>query len=166
MMKPYILLISCCLGLTNLWAQRSNNLLLLPNESLVFACATKMGKWAYVCREKQDKYLVYRYGTAQKIALQYPSVLDSSSWQQFSFKGYSRGGGKANAAMYYGFLKFSNQGVDYELYDTWNSEDDSSNCGILVTAGGKSTDIKGIVKSRKGYLLALRDYEQLSQEEE
>jgi hypothetical protein len=164
-MKPYILLISCCLGLTSLLAQPNKNWLLLPNETLVFACQTKAGKWVYVCKDKKDTYLVYRYGTPQKIALQYPSVLDSASWQQFSFKGYSRGGGKANAAMYYGFLSFSNNGIDYEVYDTWNSEDDKENCGILVTTAGKSTDIKGIVKSRKGYLLALRDYEQLRQEE-
>lgn len=165
MRKWYLLLVSCCLGITGLWAQPGKNLLLKPNEALVFACKTKSGKSIYICREKKDTYLVYRYGTPQKIELQYPAVLDSTSWQQFSFKGYSRGGGKANAAMYYGFLTFSNNGADYEVYDTWNVEDDTINCGVSVTSGGKVTDIKGLAKSRKGYLLALRDYEQIRQEE-
>ena len=136
------------------------------NEEIIFAFQLKNQKWVSVCKEKEEKYVVYRFGTQQRIELQLPEKLDSTSWQQFTFKGYSRGGGKQNAAMYFGFLGFFNNEVKYEVYETWNSEDNLEHCGITIIAGKKETDLKGILKSRKGSLLSLLDNEKIKKEEE
>jgi len=135
------------------------------NEEIVFAFQLKNQKWVSVCREKNDQYIVYRFGTEKKIELEYPNKLDSTSWQQFTFKGYSRGGGKANAAMWYGFLHFVNENAQYEVYETWNSEDDNEYCGITVKVIQKDIKMVGLLKTRKGHLLSL-DNSKIKMEEE
>jgi hypothetical protein len=98
---------------------------------------------------------VYRLGTKDKIEMQVPPVLDTGSWSRFKFSGYNRGGGKENAAMYFGYLSFGTKGVGYEVYQLWNSEDSIEHCGLYVIADGKLTDMKGGVGSKKGNLVNL-----------
>ncbi|MEP7237259.1 MAG: hypothetical protein ABI685_05330 [Ferruginibacter sp.] len=136
------------------------------NEAIVFSFQLKNQKWVSVCKEKNGNYLVYRFGTPNNIELQYPAILDSTSWQRFTFNGYSRGGGKQNAAMHHAFLNFNNNGVNYEVYETWNSEDDKEQCGISVGAGKSTIDMHGNLKSRKGYLLDLMHEEKIKREED
>ena len=137
-----------------------------PNEKIVFAFQLKNQKWISVCKEKKEYYIVYRYGTKTKIELQYPATLDSTSWQQFTFKGYNRGGGKRNAALHYAFLSFNNNNINYEVYEIWNSDDDKEKCGVFVNNTTKTIDMRGILKSRKGELLSLRNNDKIKPEEE
>jgi hypothetical protein len=132
-----------------------NNQLCKPNEKVAFAFQLSNQKWVSVCKEKEDRYIVYRFGTKNKLELQYPASSDTNSWRQFTINGYMRGGGKANAAMNFAYLTFSNNGVTYEVYETWSSEDNKEHCGVNVTIGGKTTDLKGLLKTRKGDLLSL-----------
>jgi len=132
-----------------------NEQLCKTNEKITFAFQLKNKKWVTVCEEKNRRYIVYRFGNSNKVELEYPTTLDSSSYQQFTFKGYSRGGGKQNAAMNYAFLNFIVKDVNYEIYDTWNSEDNKQHCGISITVKAKPIDMVGNLKSRKGYLLSL-----------
>ena len=127
------------------------------SEEVVFSFQLKNKKWAFVCKEKNDSYLVYRYGSSQKIELQYPAVLDSSSWKKFMLQAYSRGGGVQNAAMQFAFLSFTNNGVEYEVYETWEAEGNSETCGIRVMQQNKTSELRGLLKSRKGYLYKLNE---------
>jgi len=136
------------------------------NEEIIFAFQLPTQKWVSVCKEKEEKYIVYRFGTQKKVELQYPNILDSTSWQQFTFNGYSRGGGKQNAAMYFGFLEFINDQTKYEVYQTWDSEENLEQCGIVVTVGEKRADISGVLKSKKGTLLDLLDNKKIKKQEE
>lgn len=138
------------------FAQYSNQLC-KTSETVVFAFQLKNQKWVSVCREKKDAYLVYRFGTKTKIEFTYPAVLDSTSWQQFTFRHYSRGGGIQNAAMNIAYLSFTNNNADYEVYDTWTAEENVQGCGVSVSINNKTTDMKGLLKTRKNYLLSLND---------
>ncbi|MBC7867271.1 MAG: hypothetical protein H7X88_07040 [Gloeobacteraceae cyanobacterium ES-bin-316] len=162
--KKYLLLLYFLLPGIGAFAQL-NNQLTGPGEEVVFAFQLKNKKWVSLCKEKTEKYIVYRMGTQNKVELQYPAVLDSTSWQQFTFMGYSRGGGKQNAAMNVAFLRFTNNDADYEIYETWNAEDDKQQCGITIKTGGKTIDAKGNVKSRKGYLLSMQHNQKIKTEE-
>lgn len=126
-----------------------------PNESTVFAFQLENNKWVSVSKEKNGKYLVYRFGNKDKIELQVPAVLDTSSWNRFLFSGYSRGGGKENAAMRFGYLSFRNKETIYEVYELWNSEDDGEHCGLTVIIDNKAGNLKGVLASRHGNLLDL-----------
>jgi len=132
-----------------------DNQLCKTNEEIIFACQLKNLKWVSVCKEKDRNYIVYRFGTKAKVEMQYPTLLDSTSWQKFTFQGYIRGGGKANAAMRFGYLNFYNNDVNYEVYDLWNSEDDKKDCGVSVKQNKKTIDMKGNLRNKKGSLVEL-----------
>lgn len=68
-------------------------------ETPVFSFKTNGGKVATLCRGPKGSYLVYRFGTAAKVELQYPDKLDASSWQKFTYWSYTRGGGAANSGV-------------------------------------------------------------------
>ena len=132
-----------------------DSLLCKSNENTVFAFQLQNNKWVSVNKEKDGKYLVYRIGSKDKIDLQVPTVLDTSSWNRFRFSGYNRVGGKENAAMHFGYLSFGNKGFGYEVYQRWNSEDSIKHCGLYVIVDGKMTELKGNVESEKGNLVNL-----------
>ncbi|MFN8244695.1 MAG: hypothetical protein U0X40_11630 [Ferruginibacter sp.] len=163
MKKVFLLLLAIGIFLPVL--AQLNPQLLKPDEELVFTFLLKNKKRVTVAMEKDGQYIVYRFGLPAKLELEYPKNPGESSWQLFSFRGYNRGGGKANAAMSYAFLTFTNNGIDYEVYDTWDSEEDAVHCGVTVTIKGKTTDLPGLVKTRKGYLLNLSDNEKIKKEE-
>ncbi len=143
-----------------------DSLLSKPNENTVFAFQLENNKWVSVSKEKNGKYLVYRFGNKNKIELQVPALLDTSSWKRFLFSGYSRGGGKENAAMHFGYLSFRNKETVYEVYELWNSEDDEEHCGLKVIIDKKLTDLKGVLKSRNGNLLDLLYEDKIKKVEE
>ena len=132
-----------------------NKTLCKPNEEIIFSFQLKNKKWVTVCKEKNGEYIVYRFGTSNKLELQYPTLLDSTSWQQFTFQGYIRGGGKQNAAMRFGYLNFYINNTNYEVYDIWNSEDDKEKCGVSVKPDKQTIDMQENLKSRKGSLVEL-----------
>lgn len=129
--------------------------LCLPAESTLFAFATPAKKLLSVCRGPKDDYLVYRFGVPGKIALQFPARLDASSWNQFTFEGRRRGGGKANAGFFDYALRFSNGGASYDIFQIERSEEGTYGIGANITAGGKNVSLKGLTKSQEGSLIDL-----------
>ena len=114
-----------------------------PGETTVFSFITSRGKTVSLCEGPRSAYLVYRFGTAAKTELQYPAVLDASSWQKFTYFRYSRGGGLANAGRSEYRLSFRNAKVNYELYDMEHVEAGRGgdevylrDVGIELSAGG------------------------------
>ena len=130
----------------------------LKNEKLVYQLKMKNGKQVSVCVDKDQKYMVYRYGSKNKIELEYPKEKDLSSFQKFEYSEYKRGGGIQNAAMELKYLAFTNNGIKYVVYDTYFAEINKSNAGIkVIEFQNKITDLKGLKKSAKGNLSNLKD---------
>lgn len=130
----------------------------LKNEKLVYHLKMKNGKQLSVCIDKDDKYIVYRYGSRNKIELEYPKEKDLSSFQKFEYSEYKRGGGIENSGMELKYLAFTNNGIKYVVYDTYFAEANKSSAGIkVIELQNKITDLKGLIKSRKGNLSDLKD---------
>jgi hypothetical protein len=133
-------------------------------ETVVFSFVTKAGKTAALCQGPKEAYLVYRFGTAAKIELQYPAKLDASSWQKFTYWSYHRGGGAHNAGLEIAKLKFTNQGVKYELsdqtsafYNKQKEEDYRREVGIDVVVKGKTIFVAGDAETAVGDMMGLKD---------
>lgn len=139
------------------WALPSLAQLIKKGESEIFRFKTKAGKTAIVCKGENESYLVYRFGTNGNIELEYPSELNESSWQLFTYSYYFRGGGKENAGLDLNYLTFTNNSYTYKLYQEYSAEDNSEAAGIIVTDKDlKETDIKAVKNSVKGSLIDLR----------
>jgi hypothetical protein len=124
-------------------------------EVIISFQVKKSAKMASVCKGDAASYLVYRFGTPQKIELQYPQKLDASSWDKFRFEGYHRGGGKQNAGMDLYSLSFNIGEYEYEIAQTWHAEEDAYRLGIDVRHAGKNVSIDANVKSQIGSLNSL-----------
>ncbi|MDJ1467500.1 hypothetical protein [Xanthocytophaga flava] len=136
------------------------------NETNVYSFQMTNKKTASLCKEKSDKYLVYRFGTTAKTELQYPEQLDESSWKKFTFRYYQRTGGKEADAKDLNWLSFSNKGTEYTVYSEFYSQSNSSKVGIMVTTmEGKDIDIKGLAQTQTGKITSFKQSAKIDKEE-
>lgn len=141
-------------------------------ETTVFSFRTKGGKTAALCQGPREAYLVYRFGTAAKIELQYPAKLDASSWKKFTYWSYHRGGGAHNAGLEIAQLKFANQGVEYTLsdqtsafYNKQKEEDYRRDVSIEVVVKGKTVSVGGDGETAVGDMVGLKDNQKVNFDE-
>jgi hypothetical protein len=129
---------------------------LLPNEEVVFSFETPKGKKMVLAKDKDNEYLVYRFGTEKKIELEYPQEKNKESWGKFTYYYYHRPGGPENDAMYLTNVSFRNEGYEYAIYSEMYMlpERDDYSTGILITNAktDKRTNIEGIYESVEGKL--------------
>ena len=140
----------------------------LNNEDLIFSFQTKSAKILTVCIDKDGGYIVYRFGTSEKIEMEYPENKDKSSFGKFEYSGWMRGGGVRNEGMQLDYLVFTVNNFKYIIYDTYFAVGDKFNIGIKVinTQTNQTTNIKGIYETRKGILSDLRFDDRIKKGEE
>lgn len=138
---------------TVLWSEY-----LRSNEEVIYSFDTKAGKKMVLVKDKGNEYIQYRFGSKDRVEMEFPLNRNKDSWKQFKYNSYHRGGGKRNAGMDLEYLNFVNNGYTYSIFKSYYAEDGSLSTGITVTdSKGKSTDINGIYKSIKGCLCNLED---------
>ncbi|MBE5966866.1 MAG: hypothetical protein E7255_07855 [Lachnospiraceae bacterium] len=143
-----------------------NEHLCSENEEVLFSFAiANSKKTASICisTNQQDAYIVYRFGTKDKIELVYPENTENS-WDAFTYSYYMRGGGAGNEGLDLNYLEFENGGYVYKLYEEYSSESKETRVGILVTnrETGEETVIEGDSNSRTGSLIDLRDNDRIN----
>ena len=130
----------------------------LPNEEVDFSFNIKNGKKITLNKEKANNYLIYRFGTKDKIEFEFPGKSESS-WTDFKYSFYLRGGGTQNEGMDLNYIYFTNKNFQYVIYDTYFAAGNKQNIGIKIMdlKTGKTTNIKGNKKTQKGTLVNFRD---------
>jgi hypothetical protein len=142
--------------------QRLNDRLCKANEEIIISFLTPNKKVVTICKDKTDKYLVYRFGTKQHVELQFPSLLDSKSWHEFTYSGEWRFGGIQNAGFGDLSLSFINLDTKYIVFQNWNDEDSSSDFGLLVSKNHlKDRSLVIDKQSKIGSLLKLNETKQI-----
>lgn len=135
-------------------------------ESLLFGFKiSDRDKYMSLCEGPGNKYLTYRFGTPDNVELQYPTVLDESSWEKFNFYGYSRGGGIANDAMGDYSISFTNQGIEYTISQSWRLLSNEYFLGVLINIGEKRIVLRGEQDSQSGSLVVLEGKAKLKTEQ-
>lgn len=137
--------------------------LCLDTENLIFSFQTeKSGKTVSLCTSKDNRYIVYRFGTKDNVELEFPQVKETS-WDQFTYSHYLRGGGADNSGLELDSLKFENNGYEYEVYQEYDATSGETLTGVRVTeqASGKVTDIRGAADTVIGYWYELRNNEKI-----
>jgi hypothetical protein len=124
------------------------------NELVVLSFRTKKQKRVYVCRDQDNKYLVYRFGSKSNVELQFPEKPDSSSFKKFEYSSYLRPGGVENLGMSLDYLSFTNSGYRYVIYKTYASEsvgnEDEIGIRVIHLKTRKETQITGDYTSLVG----------------
>lgn len=128
------------------------------NEELILSFRTNNQKQVYLVKDKGNKYIVYRFGSKDKVEFEFPSTTDNC-WSKFTYSFYLRGGGAANEGMDLNYLYFTNEGFRYVVYHTYYAVGNKRGVGVKVInlRTGKTVDIKGDSKTRKGTLVDFRD---------
>ncbi len=131
---------------------------ILPNEAVVHSFQTESGKIMELARDTANKYLVYRFGTKNKVELAFPKKY-LESWKQFSYSYYLRDGGAENEGLDLNYLYFTIDNIQYVIYDTYVSSEGKNKIGIKVIdlKTKKTVDIKGKVETQKGLLMEFRN---------
>lgn len=152
----YLLYIFSYLTLT---CQLSAQTYVLENEEIIFSFQTKNNKFVYLCQDKKQHYIVYRFGSKEKIELEFPKNKDNTSWSKFEFFSYLRGGGIENDAKDINEVSFNNHQILYTIYQNYYSEGEKHEIGINVfdLTTNKTIRIIGNLKTVKGTLIDLRD---------
>lgn len=131
---------------------------ILPNEEAVFSFKTKKGKKMVLAKDKNNEYIIYRFGTSKKIELEYPEK-NKESWNKFTFAYYSRGGGVKNLAMDSDTVFFKIDDYEYGIYSDYYSEGNDYITGIRIVneVTKKISVIEGIYSSIVGNLSDFRN---------
>ncbi|MEQ3662166.1 MAG: hypothetical protein ABNG96_05690, partial [Flavobacterium sp.] len=102
-----------------------------PNEVELFSFRTFEGKKLSICKDTLDTYLIYRYGTEEKVELEFPKD-KSKSWDHFMYNYYLRGGGIQNEGMDENNLSFTIGKYEYRIYNNYYSRGELYEAGIVV----------------------------------
>lgn len=131
---------------------------LRPNEKRIYSFQTQNKKQVFLVMDSSGKYMLYRFGTKDRIEFEYPSAT-KDSWDKFTYTFYLRGGGPENEGMDLNYISFYNEGFRYVVYDTYHAVGGKYKVGVLVTdlKTGKTTDLKGDPKTTKGSMIDFRD---------
>ena len=137
------------------------------NEKVLFSFKlANSPKTLSVCLSKtQSDYIVYRFGSKDKIELEIPEN-KTDSWSKFTYSYYLRAGGAENEGMDLNYLSFENGGYEYQIYQEYTAKDNVINVGVKITdkATNKETDIKGSSNSIEGSLINLRENKKIKTE--
>jgi len=127
--------------------------LMLENEISIFNFKTKKGKIVSLSKDKNDEYIIYRYGTEQNIELEFPEK-NNESWTKFKFNSLSKHGGKENSGMEICNVMFENENSQYIISTSRYGDDDSAKPGLYVINlnSKKVIKISGVNDSQEGYL--------------
>lgn len=159
-MKKLIFILTFFIPLT-FWAQH-----LLPNEEVIYSFSTQNGKKMTLVKDKNNQYIQYRFGTANKIEMEFPKERTKESWKKFHYNSYFRGGGIDNAAMEIYNLLFTNNGFEYVIFRAYHSEGNDYSAGIVIKdSKGKETRIKGNYKTVKGCICNLEETGMIERED-
>ena len=106
---------------------------ILPNEEVIFSFETKKGKKMVLAKDKDNEYIIYRFGTENKIELEYPEK-NKESWSKFSYFYYGKPGGPENNGMYCHSVNFKIDDYSYSIYSNLHlyEEGDENNIGIII----------------------------------
>jgi hypothetical protein len=128
------------------------NSLCAGTERIVFSCLTKRAgrspaKIVSLCASrdltKEQGYLQYRFGLAQKVELEFPSSRTGTQ-PQFQYTHYMRYQVDLTE------INFAIDGYQYQIFDDYNGEERPriSTEGVSVTASGKPKEVSFVCRTK------------------
>jgi hypothetical protein len=128
------------------------------DEEVVYSFRTsEEQKVVTLCINNEKDYIIFRYGTQDKIEIEYPDISDDS-WNNFAYCYYLRGGGPENEGLDLNFLTFKSKEYSYILYEKYYAPENDHQYGLVIinNNNGDENDISGSSDSVTGTLIDFR----------
>lgn len=137
---------------------------LMDNETALLEFKTENGKRLVIAKDTVNNYLFYRFGTPNKIELEYPSDKKNSG-NQFKFSYYFRGGEIQNEGVDFNYLYFKKGNYRYVVYQEYTARSKETKYGIKVInlKTKETTKIKAKPSTVEGSLGELRDNDKIKE---
>jgi len=135
--------------------------LLKPQEVVIFSFKTASGKQLMLAKEKNDRYIVYRFGKNDKVELEFPKN-KAESWSQFEYSFYLRPPQQEVEGHDENYVVFTIGKFQYTIFEKMVTADKvQTDIGIEVKnlSTGTVTTIAGVNSSQRGTLIDLRSSE-------
>ncbi len=153
MLKTNLLLIIFLLSAATIYAAKY----LLPNESRIYSFTTTTGKKMMLAEDDDNKYVVYRFGTKDKIELEYYSKATDSP-KKFTYYGFFRPVTDGIYGVDENAIHFYIGNFNYTIFDNGYEENQEEGGGsnreagmhVTDTATKKTTEINANLKTIKG----------------
>ncbi len=135
-----------------------NENLCKEDEKVIYSFRTsKEQKAVSLCINDEEDYIIFRYGTKDKIEMEYPDILEDS-WNSFAYCYYLRGGGPENEGLDLNFITFKRNEYSYILYEKYYASKEVHQYGLSIinNHNGEEKDIPGSSESVTGTLIDFR----------
>ncbi len=126
-----------------------NDFLASSEQVVIFSFKTKNGKTLSLLTDKNENYLIYRFGTPQNVTLTFPKTVDKNSWKKFSYEAYK------TSVVNLMHISFTNVNHKYTVYyNKFANTPEDNKIGVQVQSleTGKIDDIRGVLSSVNGNL--------------
>lgn len=123
-------------------------------------------RYVSVCESQEKSYIVYRFGSAKKVEMEYPAS-KTKAWSRFEYSYYLRGGGANNEGLDLNYLSFINGDWKYILYEEHQAADNRVSVGVRVInlKNNKRREFPGLAGTLHGSLIPLRENRQVQKGE-
>lgn len=132
----------------------------MKNEETIFSFVTTENKTVMVAYEKQQNYVVFRYGTNEKIEVEVRESKTNAE-KKFKYSFFKRGTVKHTNYLDLNYLNVNVGSMQYVVYEDYISLGDEPEIGIIITDAnvGERKEIKGDLTTKKGSLNFFKENE-------
>ncbi len=135
---------------------------ILSNETALLTFRTENDKKLVIAKDTANKYLIYRFGTLNKVELEYPSEKENS-WKKFYYAFHSENAIINDLQKTTRYLYFTRGNYQYVVYQEYSDKRDHLTNGIKIIdkQTEDTTNLKAKHNPIKGSLLPLMNNEKI-----
>lgn len=132
----------------------------MKHEETIFSFVTSENKTVVIAYEKQQNYVVFRYGTNEKIEVEVRESKTNAE-KKFKYSFFKRGTSKHTNYLDLNYLNVNVGSMQYVVYEDYISLGNEPEIGIIITDAniGERVEIKGDFKTKNGSLNFFRENE-------
>lgn len=130
--------------------------LLQPNEEVIMAFKTKNRKIVTINADKNQGYIVFRYGDKDSIKFQYPKELNEKSWSSFNYSSFIQNSNKIDAEEKFR-LSFFYNGIRYTIHQNLHIPTEDEELELIITGIVDACDLVAKPHTRMGTLAKLQN---------
>jgi len=130
----------------------------MNGEELIFSFKTDDDRQFILSKAQDDGFIRVRFKKSDSLLFSFPTD-PNDSWNSFLYQYYLRGGGAENEGLDDNTLRFNTETYIYEVFDTYYAVTNQESIGfrILDLQGNLIEEVDGVLESRTGSLIRLRD---------